>query len=550
MQAGERLFARPIDFVRGVTRLEDLPHEEWPETAFAGRSNVGKSSLLNALTNRKSLARTSGDPGRTRELNFFDAGGELFLVDLPGYGYARAPKTEVKRWTALTRDYLRGRPTLKRVFLLIDSRHGIKAVDESIMDVLDEAAVSYQLVLTKTRPPYSVELDLGSFPEQRLLRVEALDGDGGILATDEIALNAGGDRFAVRLVGPSGAPAPGAPLVAEARVVTPRSSGMQRMDFYVDEHLAGSLFQAPWRVTLPVPEGARPSYVRVVATLSDGQATEDVVLLDHGIAVEAELDVQLVELFVSARDRSGRPVPNLQESDFEVLEDGESQQIRRFEVFENIPLRVAVLMDTSASMARSLAPAQEAALRFLTALVGPDDRGAVITFNRLARVAAPLTNDHRVLASSLVGLAAQGETALYDSLMYSLYYLAGVTGQRALLVLTDGRDEVSEFDFAETLDFARRSGVAIFTVGLNAGAADGPERARLRALASETGGESIIIRDVSELGEVYAQIERDLRSRYLVAYQSNSRREDDGFRSVEVRSPAAAEVRTMSGYYP
>ena len=159
MQAGERLFARPIDFVRGVTRLEDLPHEEWPETAFAGRSNVGKSSLLNALTNRKSLARTSGDPGRTRELNFFDAGGELFLVDLPGYGYARAPKTEVKRWTALTRDYLRGRPTLKRVFLLIDSRHGIKAVDESIMDVLDEAAVSYQLVLTKTDKLKRPEVD-------------------------------------------------------------------------------------------------------------------------------------------------------------------------------------------------------------------------------------------------------------------------------------------------------------------------------------------------------------------------------------------------------
>ncbi len=150
MKEGSRLFSKPIAFMLGVTALDQLPPETVPEIAFAGRSNVGKSSLLNAVTGRRKLAFTSAEPGRTRELNFFDASGEAVLVDLPGYGYARAPKEIVKRWTALTRDYLRGRSGLKRVFVLIDSRHGVKDADEGIMSVLDEAAVSYQAVLTKS----------------------------------------------------------------------------------------------------------------------------------------------------------------------------------------------------------------------------------------------------------------------------------------------------------------------------------------------------------------------------------------------------------------
>jgi GTP-binding protein len=133
----------------GVVSLDTLPPPDLPEIAFAGRSNVGKSSLINALTGRKALARASNEPGRTRELNFFDLGGRLRIVDLPGYGFAKAPKPVVERWTRLTQDYLRGRVNLKRVLLLIDARHGLKAVDDGVMKALDEAAVSYQIVLTK-----------------------------------------------------------------------------------------------------------------------------------------------------------------------------------------------------------------------------------------------------------------------------------------------------------------------------------------------------------------------------------------------------------------
>jgi len=149
LEAARVLFARPATFVMGCAKIEQLPPPDWPEIAFAGRSNVGKSSLINALVGMKGLARASNEPGRTREVNFFDLDGRMRLVDLPGYGWAKASKGEVKRFQNLGRDYLRGRVTLKRVYLLIDGRHGLKSVDTEALDALDLAAVSYQIVLTK-----------------------------------------------------------------------------------------------------------------------------------------------------------------------------------------------------------------------------------------------------------------------------------------------------------------------------------------------------------------------------------------------------------------
>ena len=149
LEAGRKLFAQDCRFVTGVASLDGLPPAEFPEVAFAGRSNVGKSSLLNALTGRRALARTSKTPGRTQQINIFALGGRLGLVDLPGYGYAQAPKAHVAEWTALVNGYLRGRPTLRRALVLIDARHGPKDSDRTLMAMLDVAAVSYQAVLTK-----------------------------------------------------------------------------------------------------------------------------------------------------------------------------------------------------------------------------------------------------------------------------------------------------------------------------------------------------------------------------------------------------------------
>ena len=171
----ELLFRRPWVFIRGVPSMKFLPPEGPPEIAFAGRSNVGKSSLINALVGQTGLARTSNTPGRTQELNYFVPDGfsgaaddlpPMALVDMPGYGFAQAPKDQVENWTKLVFDYLKGRVTLKRVYVLIDSRHGLKAIDEEVLTLLDKAAVSYQIVLTKG--------DKLGFPAQEKLREETL----------------------------------------------------------------------------------------------------------------------------------------------------------------------------------------------------------------------------------------------------------------------------------------------------------------------------------------------------------------------------------------
>jgi GTP-binding protein len=153
------LFARPSSFVMGVAEIDQLPDTDLPEVAFAGRSNVGKSSLINALVGRKDLARASNEPGRTREVNLFDVDGRLRLADLPGYGFAKAARTTARKFQNLGRAYLRGRPNLRRTYLLIDARHGLKAPDLEAMDALDTAAVSYQIVLTKADKLKAGELD-------------------------------------------------------------------------------------------------------------------------------------------------------------------------------------------------------------------------------------------------------------------------------------------------------------------------------------------------------------------------------------------------------
>ena len=148
-EAGRLLFAGPVDFVKGVTAMSGLPPADRVEVCFAGRSNVGKSSLINALTGRKNLARASNTPGRTQEINYFALGDSRYMVDLPGYGFAEAPVAVVRQWQALLKQYLQGRVTLRRAFVLIDTRHGVKAVDEEILGLLDKSAVAFQVVMTK-----------------------------------------------------------------------------------------------------------------------------------------------------------------------------------------------------------------------------------------------------------------------------------------------------------------------------------------------------------------------------------------------------------------
>ncbi len=407
-----------------------------------------------------------------------------------------------------------------------------------------------QPILTKNRPPFSVELDLGEMPGTHRLRAVAYGAGGEEAATDEILLNPGGQRFRVRLVEPRPGQTYRHSLRAVADVQVPDGEEVERVELYVNEELAATLFQPPWAQPVLLADESL-AYVRAVAYLADGASSEEVVFVNAPGFMEA-VDVQLVELYATVHDRTGRPVTGLDREAFTVTEDGVAQEIRRFAWVRDLPIHAALLIDNSSSMEDSLEQVGEAALAFVEQTLEPRDRAALITFTADPHVAVRFTNDVEVLSAALAAMRAEGGTAFYDSLVFALHYFHGIKGQKALLLLSDGKDEASGFDFDGALEFARRAGVTLYTVGLKEASERGSRKV-LRQLADETGGRSFFIADVAELEAIYASIQEELRTQYLIAYQSSSQGDDAEFRRIEVTVEADGEeleVRTMSGYYP
>jgi VWFA-related protein len=409
-------------------------------------------------------------------------------------------------------------------------------------------------VLTKAKPPFSVELSLGDAPKIHTLEALALGANDEKLAEDQILLNTGPHRFAIRLVEPQSGKSYQASLRAQAQVEVPEGERLDRVEIYLNETLLASLYQPPYVQPVILPSNAGVSYVRAVAYLADGNSTEDVVLInapDYG----EEVDVDFVEVFTTVVDRKGKAVEGLTEKDFTVLEDGVAQPVRRFELVRDLPIYAGVMIDTSSSMGENrnerLEEAIKAAGRFFETVIQPKDRAAVFTFNDTATLGVRFTNQMDVLRGGLQGLTAEGGTALYDSLIYSLYYFGGIKGKKAMVLLSDGQDSGSHYTFSEALDYARRSGVAIYAVGIDMPQKDYDVRAKLQKLADETGGRSFFIAAASELERVFSTVEEELRSQYMLAYQSTNQSRDDKFRAIEIKlARPGLEAKTMRGYYP
>ncbi len=405
-----------------------------------------------------------------------------------------------------------------------------------------------KFVLSRNRGPFSVEMDLGSYPDLHTLRAEALNEAGEEVASDELLINSGGYRFDIKLVEPRKGKRYANSLRARAEVGLPAGRTLERVEFYLNETLAATLYQEPYIHPIVLPENETVAYVRAVAYLPDGNSTEDLVFINAPDYLE-ELEIQFVELYTTVLDKQGRPVEGLQKEQFDVLEDGSRQAIARFEKVQNLPIHVGILIDNSASMVGTLGEVRKAALGFFQQAIQPKDRAAVITFNSFPHLAVELTNDRSALGSGLAGLVPEGQTALYDSVMFALYYFTGIKGQRAILVLSDGRDESSRFEFSETLEYARRAGITIYSIGFRLN--DFGARQKLSRLADETGGRSFYIQDIGELEPIYGLIQRELRSQYLIAYQSTNTEDDQDFRSVDLKvEDKSLTVKTLSGYYP
>lgn len=407
---------------------------------------------------------------------------------------------------------------------------------------------------SRTSPPWSAELRLTQYPTEQLVEAEGYGADGQLVARDEVVLNQPRGGFQVRFVEPrrSTGRVEGE-VTTRVEVVVPDGRRVERVEFRLNDELVDTVEKPPWQTGLVVDAGAEMSYVVATAYLDNGRRAEEVRFLNAPEHLE-RVDVNLVELYTAVTDRNGRVQGNLTESDFEVYENGRRQEIVKFELVRNLPLTVGISIDTSGSMVQSIGEAKRAAVAFLDNVIEHGDLTFAVGFANRAGLLMPPTDDVEAVERRLEELRAVGWTALHDAIVTSLYYFRGVRGQRALVLLSDGDDTASSIGFRETLEYARRSGVAIYTIGLEVGRMDLGIRNKLRSLAEETGGQSFFINKAEELRGVYDQIEMELRSRYLLAYNSDLETNEQGereFREVEVKvKKRGLEARTIRGYYP
>lgn len=412
--------------------------------------------------------------------------------------------------------------------------------------------VDGQRQLTANRRPFSVELRLAEVPEEQVVRAEGYDAAGELVDSDEVVINQARGAFAVRIAEPARGFTGSGEVTVRAEVTVPEERRVERVEFRLDDRLVATVERPPWTTTVevPTPVPDQVTYVSAVAHLDDGRNAEAVRFLNAPDFLD-EVDVNLVELYAAVTDRSGRLVTGLGVDDFEVFEDGRRQEIAKFELVEDLPLTVGIAIDTSGSMVETLGEAQRAGRQFVARVLRPGDRCFVLGFAERPQLLMPPTDDSEACSEGLEDLAAYGNTALHDAGVTSLYYFRGFRGQRALVVLSDGDDTASTVSYLALVEYARRSGVAIYTVGIGVGGPLSGVRGKLTELAEETGGRVFFIRHAEELDSVYGEIEQELRSRYLIAYNSDRTEGGDEYREVEVKlRQRGLEARTIRGYYP
>ena len=405
---------------------------------------------------------------------------------------------------------------------------------------------------TEPRSKAWTTLRLARYPTQQVLGVEGLDADGNVVATHELLLNQQRGDLRVNIEEPARGADVAGTTPASATVVVPKGREVSAVEFRVGNEVQAELRRPPWRTEIGVPRAlseAEPVYLAVTATLDDGSSAEDVRFLSAS-ALTDSIDVDMVELYTTVIDRANRPIVGLREADFTVLEDGVAQRVSTFELVENLPLTLGVAIDTSASMDGVMEETRKAAAQFLTNLLKPSDSSFAVAFASRPHLLMGQTSDVEAVVDTVRALRASGRTALHDALMTGLYYFRGIRGRRALVLLSDGEDTSSSATYPDVLEYARHSEVVIYTIGLGVGDHEPQLRSKLDEIAAATGGRAFFISAARELQPVYRQIDRELRSQYLLAYNSNQQSGGTDFRQVEVRVTEGRRARTIRGYYP
>ncbi|MFP5245703.1 MAG: VWA domain-containing protein, partial [Thermoanaerobaculia bacterium] len=359
-------------------------------------------------------------------------------------------------------------------------------------------------------------LDFGTVPRSRKIRVVALDSHEQPITGDELVVNTGTDPFRVRIASP--------------RVAT--------------------MYDPPFLQTVTIPADQSVGYLRAVASLknSDVDPVEDVVMVNTPDYMET-IDVHLVELPTIVL-RNGKPVQNLGESAFKVFDQGQPVKLAKFEHVKDLPLSIGMAVDTSGSMDERMATARETGAAFFRNVLRKGDKAFLVAFDAQPHMMQKWTTEVAEIQSGLARLRPEESTALYDAVVYSLYNFLGVKGQKALVLLTDGRDTASKFTFEQALEYAQRAAVPIYAIGLGIRGADIDVKSKINRLCAETGGTPYYIDNVNELSKIYADIENELRAQYVLGFYPGPEVKSGGkWREVNVQV-AEGKVKTIRGYYP
>ena len=464
------------------------------------------------------------------------------------------PKTaESETLDVIREDVQSTRATLRIVPLSESVISGLTTI-QTIVSGSGIKAVEFWLdgkkIATRHAPPYTLDLDFGTVPRSRKIRAVALDAHDLPITGDEIVINTGTDPFRVRIASPRVAPKLSGPTRVEVEARVPEGKELASVDLYWNETKVATMFDPPFVQTVNIPSTEGVGYLRAVATLKDPDAepVEDIVMVNTPDFME-EINVHLVELPTTVL-RDGKPVNDLKQDAFKVLDDGKPVSLAKFEYVKDLPLSIGMAVDASGSMDAKMAAARAAGSAFFQNVMRKGDKAFLVAFDTQPHMVQKWSQDTSEINSGLAKLRPEESTALYDAVVYSLYNFLGVKGQKALVLVTDGKDTSSKFSFEQALEYAQRAAVPIYTIGIGIRATELETRSKLNRFCTETGGTPYYIDNATELTKIYNDIQNELRSQYVLGFYPPADVKAGGkWREVTVQV-ADGKVKTIRGYYP
>jgi len=403
-------------------------------------------------------------------------------------------------------------------------------------------------ILARNAPPYRAELDLGALPKRVEVRAVGYDAQGRYVDADAFVVNEHETPLEVKItrtVTPDGV------SHFKLSVQNPKATTIKSAVFFAGQKKLHEWSAPPYALNVAPSQLKGVDFVRASITDETNYEASDLLFL-NGDRFSEEIEVNLVELPVMVTDRAGLPVTDLKQPDFTILEQGKPQKITSFNYASNLPIAAGVLLDHSGSMKPRMEQAKSAALEFFKKIMRPGDRAFVTGFAFDAKSASPFVSDVSSLQSQVSAIPeASGGTALYDAIVTGLYRFRTLQGRRALIILTDGEDTTSRTSYEEMLTYARSARVPLYFIGVGLGIFDASGTNKMKTLAAETGGIAYFIHDIKQLDETYAQLDKDLRSQYLIAYNAQTSVKDRAYRKLEVKvSKPGMTVRTIRGFIP